>query len=965
MAWFDNVNNSSTWNRWDLHIHTPYSSLHNEFGDPDSEKTWNNYLKELILGAYDHKIVAIGITDYFMIDGYIKVKKMLQNKSLVQDLFSDRPDFKEIKEYIENVLLILPNVELRLDCFVDDSSKKGKVDNGHSVNIHVIFSNKIPSENINENFLSQLKIKDSVSVEEKALTKNNISALGKRLKEDQPDLAKSGDSDLKVGLRQISVELRDIQKRIHAVEFRDNAYIITAVDEDLSRISWSSRDHSEKKYIYKASDGYFTSNKKTRDWAITDSPQYLREFAKQRPCIHGSDAHDYRSMFNPAENRCCWIKTAPSFDGFRQIFVEPRERVFIGSSSPQSKSTYSYIKKISIEDTSSSIEIPFSPYLNCIIGGKSTGKTILLSNIAEAIDQKQVQKKNELSSSRGTFQFKKVLVQWADGTTTSINEPNEKKMTYIPQAYLNRISENRLGEDSSNLDISNIIEQVMVEQEGYAKQLQNLNEKVSRIHGLSGEKIAGLRAEQNKCQQFVQALGETGSAKEIQSEINHLVKERDSLSLDNNIQKILVENQNLLDEKTVLEKDKVSFEEDLNTIDLTINNMVRTFVEEIRTFSFKSKLSTEFKNEIGQFSIEVGNNWKTSVEKLHQHVKEECEGLKTKLEKTNARITQIRPEISKNARAGKLSKEIAKQSDRLSSSKDLQKNINDSKATQEKLISDISKIPECYHKAYEAFLIGTKGIRENVPGINLVASIKIDKAKVKERISEYFDGRSKIGRSNLDKVDLNDFDEKALSDMLGEALHSKESLLKRGKDPLDYAEQLCQNYFVIVNSVNHNGDDIEQLSPGSKSLTLLKILVDLDQSTWPILLDQPEDDLDNRSVFLDLVNFLTHRKNNRQIIVVTHNANIVVAGDSEEVIVANQNGEDTQNDKYRFEYRFGPIENIETSIGQHSGVLYKTGLRDLICDILEGGAKAFELRDQKYSSVLTFNPTLTDRPETS
>ena len=70
------IERGSTWNRWDFHVHTPYSIMNNQFGfDPDPEwKTdiaeFDEYVRTLFTKAVDKGIVAIGITDYFSIDGY-------------------------------------------------------------------------------------------------------------------------------------------------------------------------------------------------------------------------------------------------------------------------------------------------------------------------------------------------------------------------------------------------------------------------------------------------------------------------------------------------------------------------------------------------------------------------------------------------------------------------------------------------------------------------------------------------------------------------------------------------------------------------------------------------------------------------------------------------------------------------------------------------------------------------------
>ena len=126
----------------------------------------------------------------------------------------------------------------------------------------------------------------------------------------------------------------------------------------------------------------------------------------------------------------------------------------------------------------------------------------------------------------------------------------------------------------------------------------------------------------------------------------------------------------------------------------------------------------------------------------------------------------------------------------------------------------------------------------------------------------------------------------------------------------------------------------------------------LAESKCPILIDQPEDDLDNRSIYRELVNFIKQKKKERQIIIVTHNANIVIGADAEEVIIANQQGQDTPNKQFKFEYISGAIEN-NTPVYKHDGsiedgILNSQGIQQHICDVLEGGERAFELRKNKY-----------------
>ncbi len=163
---------------------------------------------------------------------------------------------------------------------------------------------------------------------------------------------------------------------------------------------------------------------------------------------------------------------------------------------------------------------------------------------------------------------------------------------------------------------------------------------------------------------------------------------------------------------------------------------------------------------------------------------------------------------------------------------------------------------------------------------------------------------------------------------------------------------ILDDWFNIKYVVQMGNDTMGKMSPGKKALVLLKLLIELADSDCPILIDQPEDDLDNRSIYDLLIEFIRNKKINRQIIIVTHNANIVLGADADEVIVANQDGIDSAKKSRRFEYRSGSIEN-DRSIYKldgtvDDGVLNARGIQQHICDILEGGIPAFEKRKNKY-----------------
>jgi len=138
------------------------------------------------------------------------------------------------------------------------------------------------------------------------------------------------------------------------------------------------------------------------------------------------------------------------------------------------------------------------------------------------------------------------------------------------------------------------------------------------------------------------------------------------------------------------------------------------------------------------------------------------------------------------------------------------------------------------------------------------------------------------------------------------------------------------------------------MSPGKRALFALELILDDSDEPWPLLIDQPEDDLDSRSISTQLVRYLVERKAERQIIMVSHDANLVIGADAEQVIVANRHGVKTENAEGRtFDYFSGSLEHSRERRNAPFE-LEQGGIREHACDILDGGEEAFRKRWRKY-----------------
>lgn len=143
------------------------------------------------------------------------------------------------------------------------------------------------------------------------------------------------------------------------------------------------------------------------------------------------------------------------------------------------------------------------------------------------------------------------------------------------------------------------------------------------------------------------------------------------------------------------------------------------------------------------------------------------------------------------------------------------------------------------------------------------------------------------------------------------------------------------DYLLPVYDLRLDGKKLEELSPGERGALLLVFYLIIDKEDIPLVIDQPEDNLDNKSVYEILTHFIKLAKSRRQIIIVTHNPNLAVGADAEQIIYV----EIEKKNKCKFTYESGAIENPT--------------INNRIVEILEGTMPAFQKRELKYLKLTT------------
>ena len=246
----------SEWRKWDLQVHTPFSALNNGFGSD-----FDAYVKVILESAVQRQIAAVGITDYFTIEGYKRLRALLGDLDKLNGLVG-----VEVARRATQILF-LPNVELRTAVVVR------RADGTDSrVNFHVLFSDEISASDIEEHFLRELRFTAAAGPsrpdERWSLTETNLAALGSSLKQQHPPFRNR--TDLFVGMMNAVVAHEDVTEVLERQKsrFGDGILMLLPADEDLSEVQWDGQGHLVRKLLLQKAHVVFSSNPGTREFGL-------------------------------------------------------------------------------------------------------------------------------------------------------------------------------------------------------------------------------------------------------------------------------------------------------------------------------------------------------------------------------------------------------------------------------------------------------------------------------------------------------------------------------------------------------------------------------------------------------------------------------------------------------------------------------------------------------------------------
>ena len=945
-----NMNNTypkgSEWRKWDLQIHVPGAKHADQYTAESGVDLWEKFI-ECIKNS---DVSVFGITDYFSVAGYEKLREEIK-------------DITGLKKR-----RFFPCVELRLDISVNLDSEQ--------LQCHLIFNDEYDISKIKD-FLAHLPLKNK---------KPNGAVAYCR----EADITDCG------GYEGISVTKEELGKSLIDSFGNDKPFLVAGVASGMG----SNRADANANIKKELSDDFdkfcdlFFGHEGNSDYLLGEERYENEDLkAKKKPVISTSDCHSLDDCETKLGQKFTvpdqegnalerygfsWIKADITFEGLRQILFEPADRVAFGYERPEPKKSYYLIDRVRFIDNTGQNDFPSAPIsinqnLSTIIGGKSTGKSLLLYFIAITIDKREVDDRFDDDGAANQYNFAAsekfdFEVVWADGESTNLkcvegeNGAGKRKILYIPQNYLNKLSE----KDDVGRDILNkFVRDVLLQDEKLREHYEIILAKIKRLSISISASVANLYQIKQGIEDIEENIKQLGEEKGIKEYIAQLQKEADGIKSQSDLaEKEIMDYEALLEKEkdtttyiAVLSDDKknlTSFRQDLSR---QLENL-----EELRDAQASNLGNEEIKNEFTQGLAGIGQiktNLFAGTDKIFTSVDAKINLYQKEFEEVTKDLAPFMAKVKLQDELKKKNEAISNEQKKLDKIALEKKNLESNKSLYDKeknsLIETYSKIYSGYDAARNEF----KEYEDKFEDISLNISVGFNEQRFNEEVIHSFLNKSDIKR-NISGVDRKDeyeyqfdpskhltFITNILNGVVGEKIKTIKS-----RSAKDAVTKILEDYFDLDFKITYKNDPLDKMSPGKKGLVLLRLLIDLSNEEWPILLDQPEDDLDNRSVYNDLVSFVKKKKKRRQIVIVTHNPNLVVSADAEQVIVANQEGQERERDnkKFKFEYVSGALENsFELSEAKQKAILFRKGQRQHVYEVLEGGKEAFQKRERKYS----------------
>jgi ABC-type lipoprotein export system ATPase subunit len=1031
-----NDSRGSVWRRWDLQVHTPASVLNNQF-----RSNWDEYVHALFSRAIARNIALIGITDYYTVEGYRRLREeYIAKHDRLEKLFAK--ELTDDPNYLHKVrnITLLANVEFRLEVAIEKGGSK-------KLNLHVLFGEDLSASQIEDNFLSQLGFTLRGVLQgpddRRPLTRGNLEALGRQRKQQFKELI---ESDFFEGCNAAAVDDEEISKVLAANSLFKNNYAIILAEESTSDIHWLSQSGHLRSVLVQKSDGIFSSNEKTREWAL--SSEFADRYGMCKPCLWGSDAHMLNQLFEPAQQRYCWIKADPQFAGLRQVINEPAARVHVGPLPPllhdiQQQKRF-FIEAMTIDKKKASplaekwfdgTNLPFNPEMVAIIGNKGAGKSALADTIALLggcqlgedeygfLKAKRFRAKDPAGRTDRSGEFEGSL-SWSNGEvtiprslSTTVSKGEVERVKYLPQGYLERICNERDSRSQSEFEreldrvifshvkladrlgrtaLAELLDDETAESKrsrsSLKARLRELNFKIATIEDrLNADSRTRIQQRITSRLREIEQLDASAPAT-VQPPTDSEVTRTASVTIMAELEALnakQIELQQKFRESTRSLGEVKQAAADARKLHQRIENFEAqyvTMISELRPLAEGLGLDVP---SLVQLAVNLApltglmQTKETEANTLTQktdafasdslpaeikNVQQEALDKRAKLDLPNQQYqAYVRARAEWEARRAELVGDLDQQDSLRWEQEQLRivdevlpEELQAAREQRYELVESVFKEIEREAQVYRRYYAPAQQAIEGHRVLDSAFDIRFLVTVTCQNIAEDFFGLiaqnkggsfygTDEGRKRLREiVAIADFEnatgvrdflravEEALAADLRDPARPAVSLprqMKRERSTKEFYDFLYSlDYLQPQYELRLGERTLQELSPGERGLLLLVFYLAIDDDRVPLIIDQPEENLDNSSIKRYLVPCIRHAKKRRQLFVVTHNPNLAVVCDAEQVIHARI--DKTAGNEVRYEA--GSIEHAPTNLN--------------LLNVLEGTKVAFESRRAKYKA---------------
>jgi len=665
--------------------------------------------------------------------------------------------------------------------------------------------------------------------------------------------------------------------------------------------------------------------------------------------IRSSDAH---SLADIGERHAYIKMDSPCFEGLRTAFADPDSRLSLIDEPTTHPSVDGLLAHNGfLQDR----HLQLNKNLNCLIGGKGTGKSTVIEHIRYALDVDPRSDDIEddytalIENTLRPDGIVELLVTASNGDqyrirreydeepeiermpTTEDGEPQEVDLTIEQfrteffdveihsQRELIELARNEIDQ----LDLLDSYFDITEETAARDSIKQDIRTKNREIADLR-EGVASLKAEEERFEalkQQVEVMEQKGVGEYVEGQEEW---EQERAALSNVVEDVEaieeeVSSLTLADQLSITEIDGGPNEDLLETVDDTISDLRDELAE--REEELESLVS-EGREDIE----EIREQWNAENEQRE----EEHESLADEIQEEIG--VDIEEFFDKKAGLEELrgvSEELEEEREHLQIARDEKSDLLDDLQTARQDLSDARNEGVEQLNAHlgnvRVALHSQSNRSEYTDWINHVLEGSGVWTEHKEQIAEAIDP------PELAEIVRNE-DTDTLSDLADVTPTTAENFVTHD----DLVEQLTKLELYEIHDrpvieLNDGGwKELTEMSDGQQCTALLSIA--MIEREVPLIIDQPEDMLDNKFIFTDVVDILRSIKQDRQVIAATHNANIPIIGDAEQIVVMRSNG------------RAGFYRNC--------GSIDDDGIKALAQDILEGGELAFKRRREMYHRVV-------------